>query len=140
MCGIAGFVNKGGLPAAVNLLRQMTALVGHRGPDGAGHYIHGNLGLGHRRLAIIDLSEAAKQPMHSRDGRLTIVFNGEIYNYVELREELRHRGHEFATQSDTEVILKAYAEWGDKCVQRFNGMWAFALHDHDRNRLFCSWS
>lgn len=116
----------------------MTRLAQHRGPDGEGHYVCENVGLGHTRLAIIDLSTAADQPMHSRGRRLTIVFNGEIYNYLELRKELKQLGHQFATRSDTEVILEAYAEWGSECVQRFNGMWAFALHDHDRNRLFCS--
>jgi asparagine synthase (glutamine-hydrolysing) len=138
MCGIAGLVRKDGQSVGREAVSAMTRLVLHRGPDGAGHYVHKNLGLGHTRLAIIDRSAAANQPMHSIHRRLTLVFNGEIYNYLELRDELRNKGHEFATQSDTEVILEAYAEWGSECVQRFNGMWAFALHDHARNRLFCS--
>src|ERR1035437_8519351 len=138
MCGIAGLVRKNGDSVDHEVLAAMTRLALHRGPDGEGRYVHKNLGLGHTRLAIIDLSTAADQPMYSTDRRLTIVFNGEIYNYLELREELKQLGHKFATRADTEVILEAYAEWGSECVQRFNGMWAFALHDHDRNRLFCS--
>ena len=138
MCGIAGLVKKNNHAVDREVLSAITRLASHRGPDGEGLYLHKNLGLGHTRLAIIDLSTAADQPMHSTDRRFTIVFNGEIYNYLELREELRHRGHQFATQSDTEVILEAYAEWGSECVQRFNGMWAFALHDRARNQLFCS--
>src|ERR1019366_4767146 len=138
MCGIAGFVNKRGEPASQDVLSAMTHAVRHRGPDGSGVYVQRNLGLGHRRLAIIDLSDAANQPMHSTDGGLTIVFNGEIYNYVEIRQELKQCGHVFSTQSDTEVILEAYAKWGSECVQRFNGMWAFALYDHRRKLVFCS--
>jgi asparagine synthase (glutamine-hydrolysing) len=138
MCGIAGVVRRDGNPVDRDMLGAMTRMASHRGPDGEGYYTHRNLGLGHTRLAIIDLSVAADQPMQSEDRRLTIVFNGEIYNYLELREDLIQRGHRFTTKSDTEVILEAYAEWGVECVQRFNGMWAFALHDHGRNRLFCS--
>jgi asparagine synthase (glutamine-hydrolysing) len=138
MCGIAGFVNKTGKVADRSVLAAMVYAVRHRGPDGEGHYICGNIALGHRRLAIIDLSDAALQPMHSTDGRLTIVFNGEIYNYIEIRQELQLLGHQFRTQSDTEVILEAYAEWGSDCVQHFNGMWAFALYDQPRKLLFCS--
>ena len=138
MCGIAGFVNKTGAEVDRGKLASMVHAVRHRGPDGSGLYIRDNVALGHRRLAIIDLSEAANQPMHSSDGRLIIVFNGEIYNYIEIRQELEQAGHRFRTESDTEVILEAYAEWGRDCVQRFNGMWAFALHDKARELLFCS--
>lgn len=138
MCGIAGFLNKSGVPASQETIRSMTEAVRHRGPDGYGYYTSGNLALGHRRLAIIDLSEAANQPMHWQGGGLTIIFNGEIYNYVELRDELQRLGHRFATHSDTEVILAAYAQWGPECVGRFNGMWAFAIYDRQRNQLFCS--
>src|ERR1035441_7963034 len=109
----------------------------HRGPDGEGHYVSANVALGHRRLAIIDLNTGG-QPMFSEDRTLVIVFNGEIYNYLELREELRTRGHRFRTTSDTEVILAAYQEWGCDCVTHFNGMWAFALWDDRQQTLFCS--
>ena len=110
----------------------------HRGPDGEGTRICGSTGLVHRRLAIIDLSEEGLQPMTNEDGTLWLVFNGEIYNYVELREELVRNGHRFHSHSDTEVILHAYEEWGDACLNRFNGMWAFALWDGRQQRLFCA--
>ncbi len=116
----------------------MTDVVAYRGPDGKGHLVDGPVALGHRRLAILDLSEAGRQPMHSPDGNASLVFNGEIYNYLELREELRSRGHRFVSDTDTEVILAAYSEWGEKCVSRFNGMWAFALYDRRLRRIFCS--
>jgi asparagine synthase (glutamine-hydrolysing) len=138
MCGIAGIINKNGAPVDRGLLQRMTERAKHRGPDGVGYHLLENVGLGHRRLAIIDLTDGGSQPMHSGDGRLIITFNGEIYNYLEIRDELRRRGHHFATGSDTEVVLAAYAEWGADCVQQFNGMWAFAIHDRRRQRLFCS--
>jgi asparagine synthase (glutamine-hydrolysing) len=138
MCGIAGIINKNGAPVDRGLLQQMTELGRHRGPDGVGYHLSANVGLGHRRLAIIDLSAGGAQPMHSGDGRLIISYNGEIYNYLELRQQLQRRGHRFDTTSDTEVILAAYAEWGPECVHQFNGMWAFAIHDRQRQRLFCS--
>ena len=138
MCGIAGIINKNGAPVDRGLLQQMTELARHRGPDGVGYHLSANVGLGHRRLAIIDLSDGGHQPMHSGDGRLTITFNGEIYNYLEIREELQSRGHRFVSSSDTEVILAAYTEWGAECVHQFNGMWAFAIHDQQRSVLFCS--
>jgi asparagine synthase (glutamine-hydrolysing) len=138
MCGIAGIINKSGAPVDRGILERMTERARHRGPDGVGYEVSGNVGLGHRRLAIIDLSDGGSQPMHSGDGRLTITFNGEIYNYLEVREELRSRGHRFLTSSDTEVILAAYAEWGEDCVCEFNGMWAFAIHDRERQVVYCS--
>lgn len=107
----------------------------HRGPDGSGTYFAGPIGLGHRRLSIIDLDGGA-QPMGSEDGRLQVVFNGEIYNFIELREELTSKGHTFRTRSDTEVIIHGYEEWGLDVVQRFNGIFAFALWDADRQQLF----
>jgi asparagine synthase (glutamine-hydrolysing) len=138
MCGIAGIINKNGAPVDRELLRRMAERAKHRGPDGVGYHFSGNVGLGHRRLAIIDLTDAGGQPMHSADGRLTITFNGEIYNYLEIRDQLRRRDYHFATSSDTEVVLAAYAEWGADCVQQFNGMWALAIHDRQRHLLFCS--
>jgi asparagine synthase (glutamine-hydrolysing) len=106
----------------------------HRGPDDGGLYAAGPVALGHRRLSILDLSENGRQPMFSSDGNFVLVFNGEIYNYLELREELAARGSRFQSQTDTEVILEAYRHWGQDCVSRFNGMWAFALYDV-RDRL-----
>ncbi len=116
----------------------MSERLTHRGPDGEGTHITGPVALAHRRLAIIDLSEDGLQPMTSEDGTLWLVFNGEIYNFVELREELIEKGHRFHSKSDTEVILHAYEEWGHECLTRFNGMWAFALWDGKRQELFCA--
>lgn len=116
----------------------MNAAIYHRGPDDGGVYSHGAIALGHRRLSIIDLSDLGHQPMTSDDGSLAIVFNGEIYNYIELREELKQKGHRFVSESDTEVLLRAYQHWGPDCVTRLNGMWAFMIFDKRLNRLFAS--
>lgn len=115
----------------------MTRVLSHRGPDGEGYYENGNIGLGHRRLAIIDLA-TGDQPMCSADGDIVLVFNGEIYNYLELRAELQGIGYKFTTTSDTEVIIAAYQQWGVDCQQKFNGMWAFALWDRRLKQLFLS--
>ena len=115
----------------------MAEEIRHRGPDRRGVVIDGRVGLGHARLSIIDLGHG-HQPMVSEDGALVVTFNGEIFNYIELRQELTNLGHRFATQSDTEVILHAYAQWGEHCVERFNGQWAFAVWDRRRQRLFLS--
>ncbi|HMI99783.1 MAG TPA: asparagine synthase (glutamine-hydrolyzing) [Gaiellaceae bacterium] len=136
MCGLAGIVNRSGEPVSSELLRKMTDVVAHRGPDGEGHYIDGAAGLGHRRLAIIDLSDAAIQPLPNENGDLHLIFNGEIYNFAELRAELEAKGHRFRSRTDSEVILHGYEEWGDACVERLNGMFAFALWDSSRRRLF----
>jgi asparagine synthase (glutamine-hydrolysing) len=136
MCGIAGIVQTDGAPIDEDLLLRMRELLAHRGPDDFGLVIDGAVGLAHRRLSIIDLSTEGRMPMESADGDLAIVFNGEIYNYLELRDELRGRGHAFRTDTDTEVILEAYAEWGVECLSRFNGMWAFALHDRRSGDVF----
>ena len=138
MCGIAGYISFGPGDADESALRAMTQAVKHRGPDDEGVLVQGRVGFGHRRLAIVDLSADGHQPMRERGGSLVIVFNGEIYNYVELREQLQALGHSFATATDTEVIIHAYRAWGDACVERFNGMWAFAIHDPERNRVFMS--
>ncbi len=138
MCGIAGQYCLDGTAPDTKLLAAMSERLIHRGPDGEGTRICGSTGLVHRRLAIIDLSEEGLQPMTNEDGTLWLVFNGEIYNYVELREELVRNGHRFHSHSDTEVILHAYEEWGDACLNRFNGMWAFALWDGRQQRLFCA--
>jgi asparagine synthase (glutamine-hydrolysing) len=138
MCGIAGQYCFGGGKPDTDLLSRMSRILAHRGPDGEGTRICGSAGLVHRRLAIIDLSADALQPMTSEDGTLWLIFNGEIYNYIELRGELAAKGHRFATASDTEVILHAYEEWGTDCLRRFNGMWAFAIWDEKNQRLFCA--
>jgi asparagine synthase (glutamine-hydrolysing) len=135
MCGISGIVGGRVEPAEVE---RMVAVQRHRGPDGSGIALlaDGAVGLGHNRLSIVDLSDTGRQPMTDADGHRTIVYNGEIYNHVELREELA--GYPFRGRSDTEVILAAYARWGEACVERFVGMFAFALWDDARRVLFCA--
>jgi asparagine synthase (glutamine-hydrolysing) len=135
MCGIAGVLNLTGEPVAPDVLKRMTDAVAHRGPDGEGHYAAGGVGLGHRRLAIIDLSDAARQPMASADGRWQIVYNGELYNFRELRAELEALGRRFRSRSDTEVLLAAWAEWGPASLGRLNGMFAFAIWDSRQRAL-----
>jgi asparagine synthase (glutamine-hydrolysing) len=139
MCGIAGILNlsSGRITNIHHSIKVMNFLLRHRGPDGEGIWIHPdeNIGFGHRRLSIIDLTPAAAQPMKDTKGNW-IVFNGEIYNYIELREELGKEN--FSTTSDTEVILHAYARWGSACVNRFRGMFAFALWDEKQKKLFCA--
>lgn len=136
MCGIAGLVQLDCSPVDSGQLDRLTDALAHRGPDGRGTYIHQNVGLGHRRLSIIDLTDAASQPMHSQDGDLTLVFNGEIYNFEEKRRLLEGRGHTFTSTGDTEVLLKLYQEFGGSCLQHLRGMFAFAIHDKKRNHLF----
>jgi asparagine synthase (glutamine-hydrolysing) len=135
MCGICGVMEMDGRPVLKTDVAAMMSTLAHRGPDGAGSYVQGEIGLGHRRLSIIDLSGGA-QPIPNEDGSLHIVFNGEIYNYIELRGELLKHGHIFVTNSDTEVIIHAYEQWGADCVLRFNGIFAFALWDHNKRELF----
>jgi asparagine synthase (glutamine-hydrolysing) len=135
MCGICGIFEQSGNPIDQDLLGRMTSIIRHRGPDGEGRFVDGGVGLGHRRLSIIDV-EGGGQPIGNEDGSLQIVFNGEIYNFVELRKELVGTGHKFKTRSDTEVILHAYEQWGKECVRRFNGMFAFALWDSKRKEVF----
>lgn len=136
MCGIAGVCNQSGEPVPANLLKRMTDIIAHRGPDSEGHYTDGPIGLGHRRLAIIDLSPSGHQPMANENGDVIITYNGEIFNFQKLRVELEARGHQFHSQTDTEVVVHAYEEWGDDCVRRFNGMFAFAIWDRRNRRLF----
>jgi asparagine synthase (glutamine-hydrolysing) len=137
MCGLCGIVSLG-RPPEIDTTAAMGAALDHRGPDGKGAWHGEGVALGFRRLAIIDLSDAGMQPFGSDDGELQLLHNGEIYNYRELRRELESRGHSFRSQTDTEVVVRAYEEWGDRCVERFNGMWAFALWDGRKRRLFCS--
>ncbi len=136
MCGIAGILNIKGNRVSPDLLKKMTDAIAHRGPDGEGHYIDGYVGLGHRRLAIIDLSSAGNQPMSTEDGRYTITYNGEIYNFKELRLELEELGCKFRSRTDSEVALYSYVQWGEKCLSRFNGMFAFAVWDRIKEELF----
>jgi asparagine synthase (glutamine-hydrolysing) len=136
MCGITGLINLDNSPVPLPVLQGMTDAIAHRGPDGEGHWIEGNVGLGHRRLSIIDLSAAGFQPMVSADHRYWLSYNGEVYNFLELRSELETKGYWFRSQTDTEVVLNALAEWGTKALNRFNGMFAFALWDRkDRTLL-----
>lgn len=135
MCGVTGILNLDGSPVAPQDLQRMTDILAHRGPDGEGHWIEGGVGLGHRRLAIIDLSDAGIQPRQTADGRFVISFNGEIYNFRELRTELEAKGYTFQSRTDTEVLLYALVEWGMAALDRVNGMFAFALWDRAEKRL-----
>jgi asparagine synthase (glutamine-hydrolysing) len=134
MCGICGIFDFKGNPIDRELLERMTDRIRHRGPDGDGYFVGKGVGLGNRRLSIIDL-EGGGQPQTNEDGSLQVVFNGEIYNFVELRKELIEKGHQFKTRSDTEVIVHGYEEWGEDCTSRFNGIFAFALWDSNRRQL-----
>ncbi len=138
MCGIAGIVNLDASGIKKHMLESMTSVLHHRGPDDMGLYFDKNIGLGHRRLSIIDLSPAGHQPMSYAEGRYWITYNGAIYNFQDIRTELEGKGYAFTSRTDTEVILAAYTEWGEKCLQRFNGMWAFAIWDSQQRKLFCS--
>lgn len=141
MCGIAGIMclqRKGcDIEESNVLIKRMTDIMAHRGPNGEGQMCldEGNVFFGHRRLAIIDLSEAAKQPMQSIDKRFTITYNGEIYNYKEIRTNLEKKGYQFFSCSDTEVVMNAYAEWGEKALTKFNGIYAFAIWDNYKKEL-----
>ncbi|MDE0933909.1 MAG: asparagine synthase (glutamine-hydrolyzing), partial [Novosphingopyxis baekryungensis] len=136
MCGIAGIFHIGtAKPVDPARIGAMTDAIAHRGPDGEGVWTAPGIGLGHRRLSIIDL-EGSPQPMGYADGRFQIIFNGEIYNFAALRSELEAKGHVFATHGDTEVILAAFAQWGEACLSRLDGMFAFALYDQQTRSLF----
>lgn len=167
MCGISGIIDLGGR-VNKGVLHAMTEVIRHRGPDDEGYLLWGKemiarragedtvpdcgvdvplleddgcdywMAFGHRRLSIIDLSAAGHQPMTDEEENLAITYNGEVYNYIEIREELESGGVIFKTGTDTEVILKAYARWGEKCVEHFNGMWAFAIYDRRKGKVFCS--
>jgi asparagine synthase (glutamine-hydrolysing) len=131
MCGIAGIIGAD----APDQLRLMTQMLAHRGPDDGAVWTMPGAGLGHRRLSILDLSEAGRQPMASEDGRYVLVYNGEIFNYTELRDELRGKGHAFRSRTDSEVLLRACIEWGDEVVDRLVGQFAFAFWDAEQRRL-----
>jgi len=141
MCGITGIVNLKRMPANRLFLEKMNASLAHRGPDDEGFWVdpHAkNIGLAQRRLSILDLSPLGHQPMFYDNRNLVIVFNGEIYNYLEIREELIKLGYKFHSQSDTEVILASYKEWGTKCLDKFNGMWAFVIYDRKNDLIFAA--
>ena len=135
MCGITGFINLNGAPASPVILKKMTDVIAHRGPDGEGQWIEGNVGIGHRRLAILDLSPAGHQPMISADHRYVLSYNGEIYNYHELRTDLEAEGIWFHSNTDSEVVLYALAQWGTDAFLKFNGMFALALWDRKEQTL-----
>ena len=135
MCGIAGLINLSNAPVSPVVLQKMTDAIAHRGPDGEGQWIEGNVGIGHRRLAIIDLSPAGHQPMVSADHRYLLSYNGEVYNFREIRTELEAKGYWFRSKTDSEVVLNALAEWGHKALTRFNGMFALALWDRKERTL-----
>ena len=136
MCGITGIVDlRSDRPVDAGLVERMNGLLAHRGPDGHGFHFSPGVGFGHRRLSIIDL-EGGKQPLYNEDGTVVVTFNGEIFNFAEIETELVSRGHAFRTRSDTEVIVHAWEEWGERCLERFNGMFAFAVWDERRKVLF----
>ena len=143
MCGINGILGLPDQPKAKDSILAMNSCMQHRGPDDEGVFVNEAVALGHRRLSIIDLSSAGHQPMRSHDGRFHIVYNGELYNYKELKFELQRvvsgsgqSAYFFQTETDTEVIIAAYARWGEDCVKRFNGMFAFAIWDNEKKELF----
>jgi len=137
MCGIGGIIKKDNKAVAESSLKALTDIIQHRGPDDEGFYVANNVGFGHRRLAILDLSKEGHQPMHYLD-KYVITYNGEIYNYIEIKNQLSALGYNFKSKTDTEVILAAYDYWGEDCTQYFNGMWAFAIHNKVKNIVFCS--
>lgn len=137
MCGISGIIYKNNSITDRNEIKRMNDMIIHRGPDGEGYYFGGNFALGHRRLSIIDLTDGGKQPMNFED-KYIIVYNGEIYNYKDLKEELSQYGYQYKSYTDTEVILSAYDKWGTECVNHFNGMWSFAIYDFEKGIIFCS--
>jgi len=136
MCGITGIFEFGrGAVADARLLGRMTELIAHRGPDDSGLVLRGSVGLGHRRLSIIDLSAAGHQPMASEDGAVWITYNGECYNYTELARSLRARGHRFRSSSDTEVLLHLYLEQGERFLEAIDGMFALAIWDERKQQM-----
>ncbi|MCP4402966.1 MAG: asparagine synthetase B, partial [bacterium] len=136
MCGIAGILHtKGSKAIDENLLAKMISILRHRGPDESGMYLDPHIGLGHARLSIIGL-EGGTQPICNEDGSLWIVYNGEAFNYIELKEELLKKGHSFSTRTDTEVLLHLYEEYGPQCLERINGQFALAIWDASKKELF----
>lgn len=148
MCGICGIIKFNSSTPETNKIQKMMSVMKHRGPDDEGIFIEDNIGLGFVRLSILDLSPLGHQPMFGgrralsaerlAKDRFVIVYNGEVYNYLELRSELREKGYEFKSNTDTEVVLNSYIEWGEDCLNKFNGMWAFAIYDREKKELFCA--
>ena len=136
MCGISGIVNFNNKSVEKEVVAQMMKKMKHRGPDDEGIFIEDNIGLGFVRLSILDLSISGHQPMASDDGKYVMIFNGEVYNYIELRDELKAKGYEFKSNSDSEVVLKSYQEWGEACLDKFNGMWALTIYNTQTKELF----
>lgn len=136
MCGITGLLYFNRNPVSPEILKHMTKSIAHRGPDGEGFFVEGNVGLGHRRLSIIDLSPAGHQPMETMDGRYVLTYNGEIYNFRELKLELQAMGYQFRSQTDSEVVLYAFHAWREKCFLKFNGMFALGIWDKQEKKLF----
>lgn len=137
MCGISGIINKNGESVDKDEIKKINDLIFHRGPDDEGFYFEKNFAFGHRRLSIIDLSNDGHQPMQY-ESKYVITYNGEVYNYIEIKEELQKEGYVFHSHTDTEVILASYDKWGEECVNRFNGMWSFAIYDKEKEIIFCS--
>lgn len=137
MCGIACYISLTDSKADARTIKKMTDVIEHRGPNDQGHFLEDKIALGHRRLSILDLSPKGRQPMHRKE-RFYITYNGEIYNFIELRAELEALGHIFYSGTDTEVILAAYEEWGSNCCNKFNGMWAFIIYDREKKSIFVS--
>lgn len=141
MCGICGIIKFDNSAPEMEKIQMMMGVMKHRGPDDEGIFIEDNIGLGFVRLSILDLSPLGHQPMFSHQpssNRYVIVYNGEVYNYIELREELRAKGYTFRSNTDTEVVLNSYIEWGEDCLNKFNGMWAFAIYDRQSKEIFCA--
>jgi|WetSurMetagenome_2_1015567.scaffolds.fasta_scaffold00614_11 asparagine synthase (glutamine-hydrolysing) len=138
MCGICGIIRFDNKTVDEGQIRKMMLIMKHRGPDDEGVFLENNIGLGFVRLSILDLSPAGHQPMFSQDGRFVLVYNGEIYNYIELREELIKEGYHFKTQTDSEVLLISFIHWGKECLNKFNGMWAFVIYDNLEKTIFAS--
>ncbi len=136
MCGIAGILNLNGESVSPKILKKMTNAIAHRGPDGEGHFTDNYVGLGHRRLSIIDLSVAGNQPMISANKQMVLTYNGEVYNFSDLRKELEQLGYKFFSQTDSEVVLNSWMEWGEDCIHRFNGMFSFSIWDKNEKTLF----
>lgn len=137
MCGIVGFIDKKHPDEKKQIIKKMADRIAHRGPDGEGYYVDDNIALGHRRLSIIDLS-TGDQPIYNEDKSKVIVFNGEIYNYIELRDELKKKNHKFTTSGDTEILIHGYEEWGSDLPKKLRGMFAFAIWDIEKEILFCA--
>jgi len=136
MCGISGIVNFNNKSVEKAVVAQMMKKMKHRGPDDEGIFLEDNIGLGFVRLSILDLSISGHQPMESDDGKYVMIFNGEVYNYIELRDELKAKGYTFKSNSDSEVVLKSYQEWGETCLDKFNGMWALTIYNTQTKELF----